>query len=54
MSSVVVAYQGTDPFKFFPILTDLDYTLTTPNCSLFPGLSSDAQVHQGFLSAYTL
>jgi hypothetical protein len=54
MSSIVVVYQGTDPFKFIPILTDLDFPLTSPDSSLFPGLPSGAQVHNGFLSAYKL
>lgn len=54
LSSIVVVYQGTDPFKFFPILTDINFIPTIPDPSLFPGAPSGAKVHNGFLSAYKL
>ncbi|PVF97009.1 alpha/beta-hydrolase [Serendipita vermifera] len=53
MSSIVVVYQGTDPFKLVPLLQDANFFLTTPPQSLFPGLPSGAQVHNGFLQAFT-
>jgi hypothetical protein len=54
LSSIVVVYQGTDPFKILPIITDLNFFLQTPDQSLFPGLSSGAKVHNGFHDAYKL
>ncbi|KAG8812716.1 hypothetical protein FRC17_001883, partial [Serendipita sp. 399] len=53
-SSVVVVYQGTDPFKLVPVLTDLNFILQSPSQSQFPGLPSGAQVHSGFLSSFSL
>ncbi|KAG8798784.1 hypothetical protein FRC17_007320, partial [Serendipita sp. 399] len=53
-SSVVVVYQGTDPFKLVPILTDLTFIQQSPNQSQFPGLPSSAKVHSGFLSGFSL
>ncbi|KAG8827698.1 hypothetical protein FRC18_009863 [Serendipita sp. 400] len=53
-SSVVVVYQGTDPFKLFPLLTDLTFLPLSPSQSTFPGLPSAAKVHAGFLNAFSL
>jgi hypothetical protein len=52
MSSVVVVYQGTDPFKLVPLLTDANFFLKAPDSSLFPGIPGDAKVHSGFHDAY--
>ncbi|KIM31208.1 hypothetical protein M408DRAFT_15075 [Serendipita vermifera MAFF 305830] len=53
-SSIVVVYQGTDPNKIVPLLTDANFTFATPSQSIFPGLTSGAQVHNGFYNAYAL
>lgn len=53
-NSVVAVFQGTDPFKFVPLLTDANFILTRPDASLFPGLPADAKVHSGFLSSFKL
>ncbi|KZS95515.1 lipase [Sistotremastrum niveocremeum HHB9708] len=47
-SSIVVAHQGTDPSEFEADLTDVDFFLETLDTSLFPGLSSSIEVHNGF------
>ncbi|KAH9926973.1 Alpha/Beta hydrolase protein [Fomitopsis serialis] len=48
LDTVVVSHQGTDPEDILPLLTDGDAVLTNLNSSLFPGVSSDIEVHQGF------
>jgi len=48
LSSVVVAHQGTDPTSFLAILTDVDFILDGLDPTLFPGVPSSVQVHQGF------
>jgi len=48
LSSVVVAHQGTDPTSFLAILTDIDFFLVGLDPTLFPGVPSSVQVHQGF------
>jgi hypothetical protein len=48
LSSVIVAHQGTDPTKFLADLIDGDLILGSLDSTLFPGLSSSIQVHQGF------
>jgi len=47
-ASIVVAHQGTDPSQFEADLTDADFFLETLNPSLFPGISSSVEVHNGF------
>ncbi|PVF97006.1 alpha/beta-hydrolase [Serendipita vermifera] len=54
LSTIVVAYQGTDPSRIIPSYVDANVALTTPSQTLFPGLPSGAQLHSGFLSAFTL
>jgi hypothetical protein len=49
-----VVYQGTDPFKLIPLITDANCLLKTPDASLFPGLASDAKIHSGFHDSYKL
>ncbi|KXN88006.1 Lipase [Leucoagaricus sp. SymC.cos] len=46
--SVVVAHQGTDPSKIVPLLTDADFFPEELDSGLFPGLSGDIKVHNGF------
>ncbi|TFY66439.1 hypothetical protein EVG20_g4647 [Dentipellis fragilis] len=46
--TVVVAHQGTDPTQFESDLTDLDADLQALDSSLFPGVPSGVQVHDGF------
>ncbi|KAF7974908.1 hypothetical protein HWV62_11069 [Athelia sp. TMB] len=45
---------GTDPSEFLPDLTDVDYFLTTLDTTLFPGVSSSIEVHNGFGHAQSL
>lgn len=51
LSTVIVAHQGTDVSEILPLLTDLDLVLTNLDSSLFPGIPSDIEVHNGFMSA---
>ena len=53
-SSIFVGYQGTNPSKVIPVLTDLNFSLQTLDQSLFPGIPSGAQVHNGFHGEYKL
>jgi len=48
LNAIVVAHQGTDPKVILPLVTDVDFFLKPLNSTLFPGLSSDIQVHNGF------
>jgi hypothetical protein len=49
-----VVYQGTDPFKIIPLITDAYFFLKTPDSSIFPGLPGDVKVHSGFHDVYKL
>ncbi|GLB41588.1 putative alpha beta-hydrolase [Lyophyllum shimeji] len=51
LRSVIVAYQGTDTSKIMPIVTDGNFFLESLDSSLFPGVSSSVQVHNGFKDA---
>ncbi|KAF9050948.1 Alpha/Beta hydrolase protein [Rhodocollybia butyracea] len=47
LDAVIVSHQGTDPEEIEDDLTDL-FQLTAINPSLFPGVSSSVEVHNGF------
>ncbi|KAG6332031.1 hypothetical protein ID866_7058 [Astraeus odoratus] len=51
LDTVIVAHQGTDPAEILPLITDGDIVLTNLDPSLFPGISSDIEVHSGFKNA---
>ncbi|KAF8075191.1 lipase [Lyophyllum atratum] len=48
LRTVVVGYQGTDSSQIMPIVTDGNFFLTNLDSSLFPGISSSIEVHNGF------
>ncbi|KAG6381819.1 Alpha/Beta hydrolase protein [Boletus reticuloceps] len=48
LDTVIVAHQGTNPDEFEADLTDADFFLTNVDSTLFPGISSDIEVHDGF------
>ncbi|KAF8887333.1 alpha/beta-hydrolase, partial [Infundibulicybe gibba] len=48
LKTIIVGHQGTDPEKIVPLLTDADFFLTKPDATLFPGLDSAIEVHNGF------
>ncbi|KAF5379409.1 hypothetical protein D9615_006490 [Tricholomella constricta] len=48
LRTVIVGYQGTDASKIIPLVTDADFFLTPLRSTLFPGLSSSIEVHDGF------
>ncbi|KAF9224200.1 alpha/beta-hydrolase [Gyrodon lividus] len=48
LDTVIVSHQGTDPSEIEPLVTDGDFFLTNLDSTLFPGLSSDIEVHNGF------
>ncbi|KAF8555830.1 alpha/beta-hydrolase [Imleria badia] len=50
LDTVVVAHQGTNPSEMESLVTDADFFLTNLDSTLFPGLSSDIEVHNGFAS----
>ncbi|KAI6117476.1 hypothetical protein EV401DRAFT_1598778 [Pisolithus croceorrhizus] len=47
LGTVIVAHQGTNPSEILPLVTDADLFLTNLDSSLFPGISSDIEVHNG-------
>ncbi|KAI0297461.1 lipase [Multifurca ochricompacta] len=49
-NSVIVAHQGTDTSQFLADLTDANFFLESLDSSLFPGVSSSVQAHNGFAS----
>ncbi|KAG2072438.1 alpha/beta-hydrolase [Suillus decipiens] len=51
LDTVIVSHQGTDPSEILPLITDADFFLTNFDSTLFPGLSSDIEAHNGFLDA---
>ncbi|KAH9951087.1 Alpha/Beta hydrolase protein [Amylocystis lapponica] len=51
LTTVIVSHQGTKPSDFLSLLTDGDIAKTTLDSDLFPGLSSDIEVHEGFADA---
>jgi len=50
LNTIIVAHQGTDPSQFEADLTDADFFLESLDPTLFPGLSSSIEVHNGFAS----
>ncbi|KAI8996479.1 Alpha/Beta hydrolase protein [Trametes punicea] len=51
LNTVIVSHQGTNTKDIMPFLTDGDIELTNLDPSLFPGLSSSIEVHEGFADA---
>ncbi|EIN06272.1 lipase [Punctularia strigosozonata HHB-11173 SS5] len=49
--TVVVSHQGTDTSEILPLITDADIAKGTLDSTLFPGISSSVEVHEGFRSA---
>ncbi|TFK42180.1 lipase class 3 family protein [Crucibulum laeve] len=47
-ASVIVAHQGTDTSEIEADLTDVKAVLGTLDATLFPGVSSSVEVHEGF------
>ncbi|KAN0088313.1 Alpha/Beta hydrolase fold [Tylopilus felleus] len=54
LDTVVVAHQGTNPEEMESLVTDADFFLTNLNSTLFPGISSDIEVHSGFADEQAL
>ncbi|KAJ7473033.1 alpha/beta-hydrolase [Mycena galericulata] len=51
--TLVVAHEGTDPFKFLSLLNDAELALTPLNSSRFPeAAGTDIQVHDGFQDTF--
>ncbi|KAG1738950.1 Alpha/Beta hydrolase protein [Suillus lakei] len=48
LDTVIVSHQGTNPSEIMPLITDADFFLTSLDSTLFPGVSSDIEVHNGF------
>ncbi|KAF8867722.1 alpha/beta-hydrolase [Gymnopilus junonius] len=53
-NSIIVAHEGTDPTQFLSDLTDINIAMDTLDSTLFPGVSSSVQVHQGFRNEHAL
>ncbi|KAH6915706.1 lipase [Coprinopsis sp. MPI-PUGE-AT-0042] len=52
LATVIVGYQGTDPGKILPLITDANFFLKSLSTSLFPGVSSGVKAHDGFADAH--
>ncbi|KAK7026324.1 lipase-3 domain-containing protein [Favolaschia claudopus] len=51
--TLVVAHEGTDPFKFLSIINDAKFKLVALNASRFPeAAGTDIQVHDGFQETF--
>lgn len=48
LQTVIVAHQGTDPSQLLADLTDINFFLEPLDPSLFQGIPSGVQVHNGF------
>ncbi|KAJ7777400.1 Alpha/Beta hydrolase protein [Mycena metata] len=48
LGTVIVSHQGTDPSQILALVTDSDFFLDSLSPTLFPGLSSSIEVHNGF------
>ncbi|KAJ3844688.1 Alpha/Beta hydrolase protein [Lentinula raphanica] len=48
LNSIIVAHEGTDPLQIESDLTDVEVLLGSLDTSLFPGVASSVQVHDGF------
>ncbi|PCH44548.1 lipase [Wolfiporia cocos MD-104 SS10] len=51
LDQVIVSHQGTDPEEILPLITDADIVKINLDSTLFPGLSTDIEVHEGFADA---
>ncbi|KAF8161184.1 alpha/beta-hydrolase [Crassisporium funariophilum] len=47
-NSIVVVHEGTDPTQLLSDLTDVDILMGSLDSTLFPGVASSVQVHEGF------
>ncbi|KAG8854907.1 hypothetical protein FRB96_007307 [Tulasnella sp. 330] len=52
LASIVVAHEGTDPTKFLNDLSDMRVLQSQLPLSYFPGISSNIQVHGGWLNTF--
>ncbi|TEB21978.1 lipase [Coprinellus micaceus] len=52
LKTIIVGFQGTDPSKITPIVTDLNFDLKSLRTDLFPGVSSSIKTHDGFGDAH--
>ncbi|KAI1789636.1 alpha/beta-hydrolase [Ganoderma leucocontextum] len=50
--SVVVGHEGTDPIALESDLTDANFFLQDLDTTLFPGVKSNVQAHDGFLQEH--
>ncbi|GAW06982.1 alpha beta-hydrolase [Lentinula edodes] len=48
LHSVIVSHQGTDTAEILSIVTDVEFALKAVDSTLFPGVSSSVEVHDGF------
>ncbi|KAH7869646.1 alpha/beta-hydrolase [Lentinula edodes] len=54
LEAIIVAHEGTDPTQLESDLTDIDVPLAPLSSTLFPGISSDVEVHTGFQDEHAL
>ncbi|KAJ7230654.1 Alpha/Beta hydrolase protein [Mycena pura] len=52
LNTVIAGHQGTDPTQILALVTDSDFFLESLDPTLFPGLSSSIEVHNGFAAEH--
>jgi len=50
LNTIIVAHQGTNNSQTEGDLADLDFSFTSPNSSLFPGIPPSVEAHNSFAS----
>ncbi|KAF9012416.1 Alpha/Beta hydrolase protein [Cyathus striatus] len=53
-NTIVVAHEGTDPTQLVSDLTDINILMDPLDTNLFPGVSSNVLVHDGFRNEHAL
>ncbi|TEB21795.1 lipase [Coprinellus micaceus] len=54
LQTLIVGYQGTDPKRLIPLLTDVNLLMTPLRPDLFPGVGLFVLTHTGFNDAHAL
>ncbi len=53
LNAIIVGHQGTNPSSLFADFVDVDIVRKPLDPTLFPGLSSKIEAHEGFLGTHS-
>jgi len=53
LNAIIVGHQGTNPSSLFADFVDVDFVRKPLDPTLFPGLSSNIEAHEGFLGTHS-